>query len=83
MYSLLYVTSIVTCVVLELVSLTPYRKEGILSLGSWISVEFNILEITQFPDFSARQQLTDTGELGARVLPRSIHSLRYYCWYYT
>ena len=33
------VTSIVTCVVLELVSLTPYRKEGILSLGSWISVE--------------------------------------------
>jgi hypothetical protein len=39
MYSLLYVTSIVTCVVLELVSLTPYRKEGILSLGSWISVE--------------------------------------------
>jgi hypothetical protein len=26
-------------VVLELVSLTPYRKEGILSLGSWISVE--------------------------------------------
>ena len=82
MYSLLYVTSIVTCVVLELVSLTPYRKEGILSLGSWISVEFNILEITQFPDFSARQQLTDTGELGARVLPRSIHSLRYYCRYY-
>ena len=33
------VTSIVTCVVLELVSLTPYCKEGILSLGSWISVE--------------------------------------------
>ena len=38
-----------------------YCKEGILSLGSRV----NIIEITQFPDFSARQQLTDTGELGA------------------
>jgi len=33
------VTSIVTCVVLELVSLTPHCKEGIFSLGSWISAE--------------------------------------------
>jgi len=69
-------------VVLELVSLTPYCKEGIISLGSWSS-ELIIIETTQFPDFSARQQLTDTGELGARVLPRQFHSLRYYCRYYT
>jgi len=33
------ITSIITCVVPELVSLTPYCKEGILSLGSWFTVE--------------------------------------------
>jgi hypothetical protein len=81
--SFISVTSIVTCVVLELVSLNPYRKEGIFIPGELDFGRVNILEITQFPDFSARQQLTDTGELGARVLPRSIHSLRFYCRYYT